>query len=93
MFVLEQGYQETPATDIVSHPLAGKTMSVLLCISTMKGFEKPCSCEQTIEAFPSGQAILLLETEQPLLQSLIFGSAFIALTAFSGLVPPAAFKQ
>lgn len=34
----------------------------------------------------SRKAIFLLETEQPLLQSLIFGSAFIALTAFSGLV-------
>jgi len=34
----------------------------------------------------SRKAILLLETEQPLLQSLIFGCGFIALTAFSGIV-------
>ena len=43
--------------------------------------------ELLFNTFKAFEAIFLLETEKPLLQTLIFGCGFIALTAFSGLVP------
>ena len=66
---------------------AGAACRVTRLALRRKLFSKGTLKELFLKVFKAFEAIFLLETEKPVLQSLIFGCGFIALTAFSGLAP------